>query len=86
MSIEEMLAPSNECRLLPPTGHTADKVPTHEQSECDRRLDVAMGPREPSGDNLDGEPTGRSRKYSPEVLGGSYEEAGPPEEAIHRQS
>ena len=41
MSIDEILAPSNECRLLPPGGNSAEKAPTREQSECHRRLEEA---------------------------------------------
>ncbi len=41
MSIDEILAPSNDCRLLPPEGNAADNRPASEQSDCDRRLEEA---------------------------------------------
>ena len=41
MSIDEILAPSNDCRLLPPQGNTTDKAPASEQSDCHRRLEEA---------------------------------------------
>ena len=41
MSIDEILAPSNDCRPLPLHGKTADKVSASERSECQRRLEEA---------------------------------------------
>ena len=41
MSIDEILAPSNDCRILPPEENTVDKTPASEQSECQRRLEEA---------------------------------------------
>ena len=41
MSIDEILAPSNECRPLPPQGNTTDKAPASEQSDRHRRLEEA---------------------------------------------
>ena len=41
VSIDEILAPSNDCRLLPLHGKTADKVSACERLECQRRLEEA---------------------------------------------
>ena len=41
MSIDEILAPSNDCMLLSPQGNTTDKAPASEQSDCHRRLEEA---------------------------------------------
>ena len=39
MSIDEMLAPSNDCRSLPTKGTTTDKAPASEQFDRHRRLE-----------------------------------------------
>ena len=41
MSVDEILAPSNECRLLPHEENTVDKAPTREQSDRLQRLEEA---------------------------------------------
>ena len=41
MSIDEILAPSNDCRPLPLHGETADEVSAGELSDCQRRLEEA---------------------------------------------
>ncbi len=38
MSIDEILAPSNDCRLLSPQGNATEKAPASEQSDCHQRL------------------------------------------------
>ncbi len=41
MSIDEILAPSNDCKPVPPQGNTTDKEPASEQSDCKRLLEEA---------------------------------------------